>query len=246
MSAYQEQAEDHVIPPPPSISSPSQPFPVCIQSYKLPFHLTCNLLEPLPNPYLLFVSLSSFFSCLFFFLSLLRLKLPPSTKTGGSRCRLMTSFFPQLLSLPVTQNPVRQIHYLIWHRARGSLAAPPPPPNLLKGASTHVRTHAHTRACAHVCQPNMSAHIRRLGGRRSLFTSSTPERRQSAFVVPMRDKTFFFLKVFNISKCTTMHRISKHSRRYDSNTASVLPSASHPAAAAAQLLARKRYVSFPT
>lgn len=71
---------------------------------------------------------------------------------------------------------------------------------------------AHTGACAHVCLPNMSAHIRRLGGRRSLFTSSTPERRQSAFIVPMRDKTlfFFFKEVFNISKCTTMHRISKH------------------------------------
>lgn len=101
-------------------------------------------------------------------------------------------------------------HLASGPRLSGCAALLAPPPSLLKGASTYART----GACVHVCQPNMSAHIRRLGGRRRLFTSSTPERRQSVFVVPMRDKTFlffvFFLKVFNISKCTTMHRISKH------------------------------------
>lgn len=117
--AYRDQAKYHVIP---YISLPSQP-PLSAQTR---LHLTYNLVEPLPT----LISSSSFS----------QVKAATLQETGGSTCNLMTSFFSAATITPITQNPVRQIHYLTWHWAHNSLAV------LL---ATPRSAHKHTRACTY-------------------------------------------------------------------------------------------------
>ncbi len=138
-SAYQEQAKYHVILL--HIASITV-LPVYIRSYKLssasPTTSACTF------PYLSFLLLSSF----------LQVKVATLSETSGSReqpKRLNDIIFSTATITPITQNPVRQCHYLTWHRALDSLPVlPATPPCPTKYTSTCIHTHAHAHTHTHI------------------------------------------------------------------------------------------------